>query len=139
MRRTTMDTNPFLFNKLELDERRLPQMFLVNNTSNGVKQPYEMLDEKTLKKYLKKTDPNLNVEEYDRLLDDGLDEDHIDEALKSASGDARLKFAKILRVLFEMMSVLSSGELERFENDMNAARDHDKKARVHQVKDNLKK
>jgi hypothetical protein len=133
-----MDANPHLYNKLEINERHLPQLFLINNTSMpGQQSQYDKLDEKNLKKYLKsRSEINWSINDEDPL--DEIDADHIDESLKSTS-DNRLKFAKIIRIFLRHNEMLSSGEVRQLDNDMNAAKDHNKNVKINEVKNKLKK
>jgi hypothetical protein len=141
IRRTTLEANPTIFSKFDVDTRFLPLMFLVNNTAgSGTLKQYEKFNEATLKRYMladsksSGTDTHTNVS-FENV--DADDDDHLDEVLKSTT-DLRKKFAKMIRVFMKHANLVPHDELNQLHTAMNAAKEHDKEVKKQDVKAYLK-
>lgn len=122
IRRVTPTSNPSLVSKFELDPRRLPVVFLLNNTDGSMK-PYEKFDEKTVQKYVR---ISLKPAEED---DDDYDE----------KGDERTKFGNLIRKFLKATTLLENAELNKLNDNANAGKNLAEEKKKEEIKQFLTK
>lgn len=125
-------------NKLEIDERKLPQIYLINNTSQ-----YKIVPERLTQSLIETYKKNLQLNQQQTvdfdIEEDKNPEDDDDEDINPKEKDERVKFSKLIRNFIKLNNLLTNEEAKNHQDHVNAAQLHAQQVKKDQIESYLPK